>query len=1163
MHSTAPANKDSIVQFKKILEFWHKVEFFIPYDLQKNVIENDDAQWNIRDFTKMFSANSSSEALWQVNVPSEKELNGFHLYLGVFDKLHLAEIVKIAVQETLTDDEEFDQFEKSDLDGATCFASIKLNAQGEPLWDEVSVSTVPWALGTIQHKNGLANLSSEVFQDDLFELKKDLKVFQAKRIERQQKLEAETDLPKQERRNNSLNGTDIFDLLQIFYDWAGIEIKSKDIGPVVIRTSVKSIAKQGAKEPADSSELTSIPLSDLDINSEDDLPESPQDNEIGILNSFYAKDIELAIQALKAGEINTALASYLMPMTNSPRIDLYTDIGRKYIFKRLSPTSINKGHWLSKSDHTMSLMQQFAIGQVFSSLNNEGIFSVNGPPGTGKTTLLSDIFAENITRRARALSNYNNAQDAFEKTKISINFDGFKNSINISKLKPELVGYEMIVASSNNSAVENISKDLPKTRSLGAIEWRDEDGKNLFGYLQPIAHKIAAQDKQGKFKKLSNEEKPWGLISCALGNQDNRKKFQERLFSSPKKVQTSKINNQHESESLEDRYQDIWKWRDNYKGLKFTEARDFFIKADQAVQERIDLIHSAIQLFEELKGHTEESYTEHLNKELLNAEQAFQHKQTIHDSIESNFKSCENQRADFERLKSLLREQRPGFFSRLFRLQSFKDYSNEQISINGKLREQILNISKLRPQIAEIKSDLDIVRTHFRTTQQSLSYRKKQWESKYKKHQKFKAIFPQIEIPSSTDELESEKWQKKGLWADEELNRLRSNLFSTALQLHEAWLGEVLQKNSGFGTNLLAVSELLSFSRLRETEHELAIWQSLFMVVPVISTTFASIANQFRNISSNSMGWLFIDEAGQAVPQAAVGALWRCKRAVVVGDPLQIEPVFTVPIKLIESLFMFSALSEDVNVMPHKTSVQNMADMANSVGTYIGGNSEKPEWIGCPLRVHRRCVAPMFDIANTIAYENKMVFGLAKQTPPLDSINLGSSAWVNVSGKVSDKQVVQLQIDLVFNALVKLYISQRALPPLYIISPFKRIKTELVKTLSDLQRWQKIGHFPELKKSVLDYWCKENIGTVHTFQGREMSIVWMVLGCDDSTPGAVSWASSKPNLLNVAVTRAQHRFFIIGDTKIWAGKPYFSDAYNELMAISENDFLQRMNVSTI
>ena len=82
-----------------------------------------------------------------------------------------------------------------------------------------------------------------------------------------------------------------------------------------------------------------------------------------------------------------------------------------------------------------------------------------------------------------------------------------------------------------------------------------------------------------------------------------------------------------------------------------------------------------------------------------------------------------------------------------------------------------------------------------------------------------------------------------------------------------------------------------------------ALLNSLMIAVPVISSTFAAVERFLINCKSESfLGTIIIDEAGQASPHMLVGALFRAQKAIVVGDPKQIEPVQTVQDLFVEKI---------------------------------------------------------------------------------------------------------------------------------------------------------------------------------------------------------------------------------------------------------------------
>jgi superfamily I DNA and/or RNA helicase len=149
---------------------------------------------------------------------------------------------------------------------------------------------------------------------------------------------------------------------------------------------------------------------------------------------------------------------------------------------------------------------------------------------------------------------------------------------------------------------------------------------------------------------------------------------------------------------------------------------------------------------------------------------------------------------------------------------------------------------------------------------------------------------------------------------------------------------------------------------------------------------------------------------------------------------------------------------------------------------------------------------------------------------------------------------------LIVDLLTATYRRDGGLPDLYIISPFKEIKNSLKQALAHAT-WVDWSGNTRSAPPRLSRWLKERIGTVHTFQGKEEDVVFMVLGADAAHSGAAAWAASKPNLLNVALTRAKRRFYIVGDHTLWETLPYFRETASALETIQAAEFLARMNLN--
>jgi hypothetical protein len=137
-------------------------------------------------------------------------------------------------------------------------------------------------------------------------------------------------------------------------------------------------------------------------------------------------------------------------------------------------------------------------------------------------------------------------------------------------------------------------------------------------------------------------------------------------------------------------------------------------------------------------------------------------------------------------------------------------------------------------------------------------------------------------VPSAEDDADIEASSELAApWADPEFAATRTELFLAALALHKALVAVQADR---IGENLRALADFLTGKSRPGDRALLAAWQTLFLVVPVVSTTFASLPALFCGLDPASIGWLLTNDAGPVPFDQAGGATWRARRTVVVGE---------------------------------------------------------------------------------------------------------------------------------------------------------------------------------------------------------------------------------------------------------------------------------------
>jgi hypothetical protein len=255
---------------------------------------------------------------------------------------------------------------------------------------------------------------------------------------------------------------------------------------------------------------------------------------------------------------------------------------------------------------------------------------------------------------------------------------------------------------------------------------------------------------------------------------------------------------------------------------------------------------------------------------------------------------------------------------------------------------------------------------------------------------------------------------------------------------------------------------------------------------------------------------VIIDEASQCAIPHVLPLLFRARRALVIGDAMQLAHITTIAPEreamIRRTVGLRSGWLEKHRLAYRRHSAFHAAEQA------AGGSLLLDE--------HFRCHPEIADVSNRLFYQGRLT--VLTDTRARPSLDRRAIIWAPVAGRAvrpasGGSWTNHDEIDKV-EASIRHLLEQ--LPAdtgatIGVVTPFK-------------------AQEEALKRRLRRYEERVRTGTVHTFQGgeRDVMILSLVAG-QGMHPGAVGWVDRQLNLWNVAITRARSHLIVVGDAELW------------------------------
>lgn len=276
---------------------------------------------------------------------------------------------------------------------------------------------------------------------------------------------------------------------------------------------------------------------------------------------------------------------------------------------------------------------------------------------------------------------------------------------------------------------------------------------------------------------------------------------------------------------------------------------------------------------------------------------------------------------------------------------------------------------------------------------------------------------------------------------------------------------------------------------------------------------------------------LIVDEAGQVLPEVAGASFALSKKALVIGDTKQIEPIWSVPSRVDIANLIDSGLLPDTRYDQAYEELCEMGKTATSgsvmrIAQQLSRYQYDPDLArGMFLYEHRRCFDEIVNYCNELSYKNKLIPKRGTRSGTDNPENgLPAMGYLNIEGVCATKSGSRQ--NLIEAQAIADWLSQN------------REKLESAYGLKISQIVGIVSPFGAQVKAISNA-CREagimvgkgedqmTVGTVHSLQGAERPVVIFSPTYTKENDGG--FIDRSPSMLNVAVSRAKDSFLVFGD----------------------------------